>query len=48
MFSVKCLASAIFLLTVCLFPVFAQVPKEAQPASFLRSNDQFALELLKT
>jgi serine protease inhibitor len=48
MFPMKHLAGVTFLLSLCISPLFAQVPKEAQPASFLRSNDQFALDLLKT
>lgn len=42
------LALFVFFFDSCICPLSAQVPKQAQPASFLRSNDRFAFDLLRT
>src|ERR1700730_12258700 len=46
--SMKHLTRSVFFFSLCIFPVSAQVQKQAQPASFLRSNDRFAFDLLRT
>lgn len=46
--SIRRLACYVFFFSLCIFPVSAQVQKQAQPASFLRSNDRFAFDLLRT
>ena len=42
------LARSVFFFSLCIFPLSAQVQKQAEPASFLRSNDRFAFDLLRT